>query len=54
MVGANAALVEGLGAAATAGTLKIAIEKRVPFDQAIAAVTSARTGQARGKTVIMI
>ena len=54
VVGANAALVESLGAIAAASTLKITIENRVPFDQAIAAVTASRTGQAHGKTVIMI
>ena len=54
VVGANAAVLEGLGAVAAAGTLKITIENRVTFDQAIAAVAASRTGQARGKTVIMI
>jgi len=54
MVGSNSNLVERLGSSAASGKLKINIEKRVPLDQAIAAVAEAKTGHARGKTVIVI
>ena len=54
VLGANSGLVERLGASASDGKLKIAIEKRVPFDEAIAAIAAAETEHARGKTVIMI
>jgi NADPH:quinone reductase-like Zn-dependent oxidoreductase len=54
MVGSNSNLVERLASSAASGKLKINIEKRVPLDQAIAAVTAAKTGHARGKTVIVI
>jgi NADPH:quinone reductase-like Zn-dependent oxidoreductase len=54
MLGANSGLLERLLKSAGNGTLKIAIEMRVPFDEAIAAIATARIGHARGKTVIMI
>jgi NADPH:quinone reductase-like Zn-dependent oxidoreductase len=54
MLAANSGLVERLGASASSGKLKISIEKRVPFNEAIAAFTAAKTGHARGKTVIVI
>lgn len=54
MLAANFRLVERLGESAAQGNLKIAIEKRVPFEGAISAIAAARTGQARGKTVIAI
>jgi NADPH:quinone reductase-like Zn-dependent oxidoreductase len=54
MLAANSALVERLGEGAAKGNLKIAIEKQVPFSEAIQAIATAKTGHARGKTVIMI
>jgi NADPH:quinone reductase-like Zn-dependent oxidoreductase len=54
MLAANSELVERLGASAANGKLKVSIEKRVPFNEAIAALAAAKTGQARGKIVIMI
>lgn len=54
MLAANSALVERLGEGADKGNLKIAIEKQVPFSEAIQAIAAAKTGHARGKTVIMI
>jgi NADPH:quinone reductase-like Zn-dependent oxidoreductase len=54
MLAANSGLVERLGGIAENGKLKISIEKRVAFNEAIAAIAAAKTGQARGKTVIMI
>ena len=54
MLAANSGLVERLGASAASGELKVAIEKHVPFNQAVPAIAAAKTGQARGKTVIMI
>lgn len=54
VLAANPELVERLGTSAGNGKLKIAIQKRVPFNEAVAAVAAAKTGQARGKTVIMI
>ena len=54
VLGANSGLVERLGASAAKGKLKITIEKRVPFHEALAALAASKTGQARGKTVIMI
>jgi len=54
VLGASSALVERLGSAASHGKLKIAIEKRVSFEDAIVALAAAKTGHARGKTVIMI
>lgn len=54
VLGANSGLVERLGASASVGKLKITIEKRVPFREAIAAIAAAKNGQTRGKTVIMI
>ena len=54
VLGASPALVERLGASARNGELKVAIQKPVPFNEGIAALTAARTGQARGKTVLMI
>jgi len=54
MVGSTSNLVERLASSAASGKLKINIEKRVPLDQAIAAVAAAKTGHARGKTVIVI
>jgi NADPH:quinone reductase-like Zn-dependent oxidoreductase len=54
MLAANSGLVERLGGIAENGKPKISIEKRVAFHEAIAAIAAARTGQARGKTVIMI
>lgn len=51
---ANSELVERLGASAGNGKLKISIEKRIPINEAIAALAAAKTGQARGKIVIMI
>jgi NADPH:quinone reductase-like Zn-dependent oxidoreductase len=54
MLGASSALLERL-AAQTAGTgLKITIERRVPFDEAIETVAAMRTGHARGKSIILI
>lgn len=54
MLAANSGLVERLGASAGKGKLKVSIEKRVPFDDAIAAIAASKSGQARGKTVIMV
>ncbi len=54
MLGASAGLVERLGSAAGNGKLKVTIEKRVPFDKAVEAISAAKTGNARGKTVIVI
>lgn len=54
MLAANSGLVERLGASAGNGKLKVSIEKRVPFSEALAAISAAKTGQARGKTVIVI
>lgn len=54
MLAANSALVERLGESAARGNLKIAIEKQVSFNEAISAIAAAKTGQARGKTVIAI
>jgi NADPH2:quinone reductase len=54
MLGASPALVERLGAAAATGKLKVTIEKRVAFNQAIEALAASKTGHARGKTVIII
>jgi NADPH:quinone reductase-like Zn-dependent oxidoreductase len=53
-LGANSSLVERLGAAAGTGKVKIPIERRVPFDQALTAIEGSRNGHARGKTVILI
>jgi NADPH:quinone reductase-like Zn-dependent oxidoreductase len=54
VVGSTSALVERVGKAAGTGKLKIAIEKRVPFDETLSAIAAAKAGQARGKTVIVI
>ena len=54
MLAANSGLVERLGTSAGSGKLKINIEKRVPFNEAIAAIAAAKAGQGRGKTVIVI
>ncbi len=54
MLSANSGLVERLGARAENGKLRINIEKRVPFNEAIVAIAAAKAGQARGKTVIVI
>jgi NADPH:quinone reductase-like Zn-dependent oxidoreductase len=54
MLGASAGLVERLGSAAGTGKLKITIEKRVPFDKALEAISAAKTKSARGKTIIAI
>ena len=54
MLAANSGLVERLGTSAAAGKLKIQIEKRVPFADALAAIAASRSGQSRGKTVILI
>jgi len=54
MLAANSGLVQRLGTSAGNGRLKINIEKRVPFNEAIAAIAAAKAGQARGKTVIEI
>lgn len=54
MLAASSALLERLGEGAANGKLKIAIEKQVPFNEAITAIAAAKTGQARGKTVIVI
>ena len=54
LLAANADLVERLGASASSGKLKIAIEKRVRFNDAVSAIAAAKAGQARGKTVIEI
>lgn len=54
MLAANSGLVERLGTSAAAGMLKIPIEKRVPFDEALSAIAVSRSGQSRGKTVILI
>ena len=53
-LGASSGLVERLGLTAATGNLKIPIERRVHFDEAITAIAASRTGQARGKTVILI
>ena len=54
MLAANLGLVERLGTSAAAGKLKIPIEQRVPFDEALSAIAASRSGQSRGKTVILI
>lgn len=54
VLGASSTLVERLGAAAGGGNLRVTIEKRVPFDDALAAIAASKAGQAHGKTVIMI
>ena len=54
MLAAHFRLVERLGETAAQGSLKVEIEKRVPFEEAISAIAAARTGHARGKTVIAI
>jgi NADPH:quinone reductase-like Zn-dependent oxidoreductase len=53
-LGASSALVKRLGAAAGTGKVKIPIERRVPFDEALTAIEASRYGHARGKTVILI
>ena len=54
VLAANSRLVERLGESAGSGKLKVTIEKRVLFKDAVSAVAAAKAGQARGKTVIMI
>lgn len=53
-VGSSPGLVERLGTMAGTGALKITIERRVPFDEGLNAITASRAGKARGKTVILI
>jgi NADPH:quinone reductase-like Zn-dependent oxidoreductase len=53
-LGSSPGLLERLGATASAGNFRIPIEKRVPFDEAIAAIATSRSGPSRGKTVIVI
>jgi len=54
VLGATPALIERVGASAGKGTLKASIQKRVPFAEGVAAVAAAKSGQARGKTVIVM
>jgi len=52
VLGANATLAEQLGKDGATGKLKIRIEKRVAFNDALAALGEFRAGHSRGKTVI--
>jgi NADPH:quinone reductase-like Zn-dependent oxidoreductase len=51
---ASASLLEVLATNASAARLKVTIERQVPFDHAIETLSTMRTGQARGKSVIVI